>query len=160
MNGGMMASMMGDMVTTKDGTVMINHNQKMAYDMDIKPEDLKDTAAPKIEKMDEEMEILGHKCQKYKVVSIGQLGETTTYVWVTEDFQLPHFKSQATAAKNFSIKDIPGVALKTQTSAMGMTVTQTATAIDQTKPKASEFKVPKGYERKKFDPKMFGIGGQ
>lgn len=161
MNGGMMATMMGKILVNDKGAYILQEAEQKALEMD--QEELAKDAAdkvdePVVEKLDETEKILGYKCQKYKTVtkdeSTGE--EMTNYVWVTDQFVMPEFKSSNT--NNVSVKGIDGVALKTMTSVMGFTVTLTALEVSETKPDKTMFTVPSSYTVEKFDPNTFGGG--
>lgn len=153
-NGGMLGSMMGAVVAIKSGTYMIKHDEQTIYEMEDDKED-EEEVKPVVEKLEEVIEILGYKCQKYKVTTPGAAGDVVTFVWVTEDIQFPKVKGMS---QGVQFAGLPGIALKTMASQMGITTVLTATEISTDKLDKDLFKLPKGYEMKKFDPSVFGGG--
>lgn len=144
MQGGMMAAMMGTILSTKDGGYMIKNEEKTVYKLDPEKEtEEKDAAPSSVVKEDEVIEILGYSCQKYKTTSTGgPMGETVTYVWATDGIVFPKF-SQVKGAQSMAVEGVPGTALKTSTSVMGMTIVNTAIEISKEKPNKKLFKLPK-----------------
>ena len=163
--GGMMASMMGDflVVGKKGKSYMIKHAEKKAY-LIKKIEDTGEKSSPVITKEDETAVILGHTCQKYKVeLENAGMGTMTQYVWAAADLKLaePKAGTKKLDMGSISIKGIDGIVLKSVTEIMGMTMTNTATDISTEVPSKSTFTVPKGYkvEEKSIEDIMGGMGG-
>ena len=158
MKGGMMQAMMGKILTTKKGAFMIKDSEQTIYEMDISEEETKDAAPESVEKQDETEQIMGYTCQKYKTVSSnGDLGKQVTYIWATEEFEFPEIKN-VKGVQSVDVKGVPGVALKTMSTVMGVTVILEAVEINEEKPDKNLFKLPKSYDRKKFDPEAMGAG--
>jgi hypothetical protein len=164
LEGGMTAAMMGDiLVKGKEGiSYMLKDDEQIAYKFTSDDEEVEEVH-PVITKEDEIITIVGHQCQKYKVVTTTEEGEVVTYVWTTLDFVFPKFKGSSTSG-NVVFEGVPGVPLKHMTTMdmMGMSITTIYTAIELTEGKlsAEEFEIPENYEIKEFDPSsMFGGGG-
>lgn len=152
--GGMMETMMGDILVNKEGSYMIKHGEKTVYDMSDATEGQEEEPKPAIEKEDEVIEILGYKCQKYKVISESEVGEVVTYVWVTDEIEIP--KQKTGMSSNLTAGNLPGIALKTMSTTMGMTTVLAATEVSTDKQDKAQFEIPKGYTKEKFDPNSLG----
>lgn len=147
MNGGMMESMLGEIVSTSKESFMVKHSEKAAYIF--KADEVKDDN-PKVVKEDEVITINGLSCQKYKVTKNTAQGEQTAYIWLNSDYKLPAMGSKG--AENMSVPGVPGIAMKTMTSTGGMTVVLTATEFKKGKQDKKYFAIPKGYAKKDYDP--------
>ncbi len=160
MNGGMMSAFMSKILVNDKGAYIIQDEEQKALEMDQgeMEEEASKADKPEIEKMDEKIKILGYNCQKYKTVTKDEESgeELVNFVWVTNEFKMPEFKSSSSS--NVAIKGIEGVALKTMTTVMGFTVTLTAEEVNVEKPDKEMFTVPKEYTIEKFDPNSFGGG--
>jgi len=147
MNGGMMETMMGEIVSTPKESFMIKHSEKTTYI--IKEEAAKDEN-PKVVKEGEIITICGLSCQKYKVTKTTTQGEQTSYVWINTDYKFP--VTGGKGAENMGVPGVSGIAMKTMSSQAGMTVVLTATEFKTGKQDKKYFTVPKGYAKKDFDP--------
>lgn len=147
-NGGMMEAMMGDVLSTPKESCMIKHNEKTAYIY--KNDDTKKNDAPKVVKEDEVITINGMSCQKYKVTRTTAQGEQTTYAWLNSEYKLPVMTGKGT--ENMMVPGVPGIALKTMTSTGGVTIVLTADEFKTGKQDKKYFTVPKGYEKKDYEP--------
>jgi hypothetical protein len=162
--GGMAAMAMGRTLSkTKTGiTYMIKDSEETIYVMDPskkKDEDPAETADPQVTKEDETITIAGHDCQKYKVVSQTPQGENTSYVWVTDKFNIPRSAESSGGGMSgmLDVKGVKGTPLKVMTTQGPMTVTVTVKEISTTAPDKKLFKLPKGYAKEPFDmEKMMG----
>lgn len=152
MKGGMMASALGIVIAKSNEKMMymIKDSEKKAYKMPME-KDAETTTKPTVTKEDEVVEILGYKCQKYKVVSLAQGQDITQYIWAAKDIKVskPQGGGQA-AGGNLHIEGVEGFPLKTIAIAtvMGMEITTNTTAIEVStkKLKKTDFTVPKGYK--------------
>jgi hypothetical protein len=153
MNGGMLAAMMGEIVSTPKEAYMLKHDEKTAYLM---KDDEDSKNSPQVVKEDEVAEIQGFKCQKYKVTKTTAKGEQTAYIWVNSDYKFPVTGGKG-GAENMAVPGVPGIAMKTMTSEAGMTVVLTATEFTTGKQDKKYFTIPKGYAKKDFDPSTFGL---
>jgi hypothetical protein len=168
MQGGMMAMMMGKIITygKKGKSYMIKDSEETIYTMDpekLKGDDDGDTPDPVITKEDETLTIAGYECQKYKVVAETAQGEVTQYVWVTDKIKMPESKGGSGMSggmgANLSMKGLPGMPLKTMVNQGPVTVVMTAKKIDNTVLDKSLFKLPKGYDKEEFDMSSMMGGG-
>lgn len=166
--GGMAAMAMGRTITkTKTGvSYMIKDSEETIYVMDPAKQKETDPAAeeakPEITKEDEVLTLAGYECQKYKVVTNGEQGESVAYVWVTDKLMLPKSKVESNKggmSGMLDIKGVPGTPLKVMTTQMGMTVTITAKEVDAKAPDKKLFKLPKGYAKEDFDMEKMMQGG-
>lgn len=169
MQGGMMAMMMGKIITygKKGKTYMIKDSEETIYTMDpekMKGDDEEEKADPVITKEDETLTIAGFECQKYKVVAETAQGEVTQYVWVTDKIKMPESKGGSGGVAggmsgSLSMKGLPGMPLKTMVNQGPVTVIMTAKKVDNTMPDKSLFKLPKGYDKEEFDMNSMMGGG-
>ncbi len=153
MEGGLLATMMGDMLATSKESYQIKHEEKIAYVIK-KTEPAKNDGA-KVVKEDEVITLQGLSCQKYKVTKTDDKGEQLVYIWISTDYILPLTGGKGT--ENLSVPGVPGMAMKIMSSQMGLTVVITATEMQQTKQDKKYFSVPKGYAKKDFVPGEMGM---
>lgn len=159
MEGGMMADMMGEIIVDGEHikSWMVKHSEKVAYILPIEG-DKEEPVAPEIYKEDEVINIVGLKCQKYKVISdAGDGAKTTQYLWVTDKYQFDEYgKNGKLNTGGIFQKDIKGIPLKIMSETNGITMIMTATEFDKTKVPDSEFEVPENYEISEFDASQSG----
>jgi hypothetical protein len=166
--GGMMESMMGDMLVTSDmNTYIIKHDEQVAYVMtkDEVEEQVAEFDSTSYEVIDlkETEKILKYKCKKYKVVSNIAGVRSEQIVWVTDKLQVKFQASESTPASQFSLEKygIKGMTLKTiaEINQAGMEITMTMEAVELEEKKFDEnyFKVPEDYEIKSFDEFNMGF---
>ena len=163
--GGMAAAMMGRTLTKgkKGISYMIKDSEETVYVMDPAKMDLgEEPADPVITKEgDAPVTIQGYTCEKYKVVQAGPMGESVSYVWVTDKLKMPASKGKTSGMSTgmISMKGLPGMPLKVETSQGPMTVLLDCTKLDRTAPDKNLFKLPKGYKQEPFDPNSLMGGG-
>jgi len=166
-SGGMMAQMMGEiMVDNQTGSsYMINHAEKVAYKMENTMNESvegMEISRPTITKLDEEVEILGYNCQKYKVVSTIQDQTMESFIWVSKDIVVPYPKNSGDmlgGSGAFYFPELEGFPLKmvnNLNSGMGMVkMEMVAVNVERKAMDDSLFNIPEGYEEKNFDASMF-----
>lgn len=128
----------------------------------IKAEDIEEKIAdqekPKLEKLDEQKEILGYACQRYKLTLSQDGAETVQYMWITSQIRAPEIKTPGAGQMGgfISTTDIPGFPMEVEVEIpqSGMTLLLTAINIDITRVPAREFERPEGYEVKGFEEMM------
>jgi hypothetical protein len=152
-NGGMMATMMGEMLSTTKESYIIKASEETAYlykaDADAKDD------SPVVVKEDEVLTINGMSCQKYKVTKQTPQGEQTSYAWLNTDYKLPVMGGKG--AENMSVPGVSGIVLKTMTSTGPMTVVLTASEFKTGKQDKKYFTIPKGYAKKDYVPGSMGF---
>lgn len=165
-SGGMMAQMMGEiMVDNQTGnSYMINHAEKVAYKMENTMNESvegMEISRPTITKLDEEVEILGYNCQKYKVVSVMEGQTVESFIWVSKDIVVPHPKNSGKmpgGSGAFYFPELEGFPLKmvnNLNSGMGLIkMEMVAVNVERKAMDDSLFTIPEGYEEKNFDPSM------
>lgn len=155
--GGMMASMLGDIISRGDekATYMVNHTTKVANklkDEDKKEEDKKPNF--KVTKENSTAKILGYDCQKYKVTSKDESGEEQViYLWAAKDLKLGtshKSKSPVSGVGQFVFDGVEGFPLKMEISnkmqGTEIKTVITATKIDLSKVNDADVSVPKDYK--------------
>ena len=152
-NGGLMGSMMGDMITTAKGSYMVKHDEKIVYNLG--KGEQKENDNVKVVKEDEKITIAGLECQKYKVTKTDAKGEQTSYVWINTDYIFP--VTGGKGAENMGVPDVPGIAMKIMNSQAGFTVVITASEFKTGKQDKKHFAIPKGYEKKDSAPSLTGL---
>lgn len=159
LNGGMAAAMVGDiLIKGNEGeSYMIKNSEKTVYKISDASDGKSDVAVPEITKEDETIDILGYKCQKYKVVTEVNGQKSVQYIWATNDFQidLPKKKKMPGTGGNIFVDGLKGFPLKITTNAMGISMVMTATEVKEEKLDKSLFQVPDDYEVKQFNPASF-----
>ncbi|MCG8574364.1 MAG: DUF4412 domain-containing protein [Flavobacteriales bacterium] len=164
--GGMMAMMMGTMMTNAEEEVLyiLKENEKMAYKIDTSEDEEDDSEddmeeIPVIVKEDEVLEIAGYECQKYSLTSkeqqLNDAGvmeevETTVYVWVTDELSVgTDVDGEEISMGNIFLQGVKGFPLKVETTMImgeGKTVMiQTAVLVEEKKYSKSDFEVPSDY---------------
>lgn len=165
MEGGMMSSMMGNVIFKgKEGVgYMVMDSEKKVYKIEKPEEDNAGKADVKLENLNEQEEVAGHMCDKYRMTS-SQDGKTTVMLlWITKDFSVKKAGKMVSIGSSSSMFDsgVEGFPLKAKVTAdaMGMTITidLTAEKVDETKPSPELFVIPEDYEVEVFDPKKFGM---
>jgi len=166
-SGGMMAQMMGEIIVDNQtgNSYMINHAEKIAYKMEnAVKESIEDMeiSRPTITKLDEEVEILGYRCQKYKVVSTTGGQSIESFIWVSKDIVVPYPKNSGNmpgGSGAFYFPELEGFPLKminNLNSGMGMVKMEMfAVNVERKALDDSLFAIPEGYEEKNFDISMF-----
>lgn len=166
MKGGMMASMMGKIIVNGEAgeAFVVQDAQKSIYVMKLDEQQTEQTNIKEVTKMDEQKEILGYDCQRYKVIATQNGQEMTQYMWVTEELKAPEIKAPGLQQMGGAMANgkIPGFPMSTEVSIPGMNATMIMTVSDLNfdKVPASAFDRPKGYEVKDFEElmKMGGMG--
>ncbi len=170
MEGGMMSSLMGDILvdSKKDVTYIIQHSSQSIFELpteDVQEgEDAIPASKPKVTPLNETETILGYKCKKYEVVIVSQGAESVSHVWSTTDLDIDIEKAESGRfGGNMFFEGVPGFPLKmVATSNQGgltLTFTNEAISIEEQKLSDEYFKLPASYTKRAFDPKMFSIGG-
>lgn len=163
--GGMLPMLIGEILTDgkKGESWMVKASEKTAYRMPT-PEEGEMPPKPTVERMDETLEIAGHTCQKYKTTTQTDAGDQVQYLWVAEDLSMPAMSGgggpgiMGTGA--ISGSGVPGLPLKIMSNTNGISVVLTAKSVESGKLPKKDFKIPKGYDKKDFDPAslMGGMG--
>ncbi len=152
-NGGMMGSMMGEMITTAKGSYIVKHDEKTIYNVATPPN--KEEGAPTVVKEDEKLTIAGLECQKYKVTQTTTGGDQTSYIWINTDYIFPLTGAKGT--EKMGVPGVPGIAMKMMTSQAGFTVVIIATEVEKGKQDKKYFELPKDYAKKDSAPTMSGF---
>ena len=162
MEGGMMGDMMGRIVVNgESGENFVVKDDEQAIYL-IKAEDIEEKIAgqeePKLEKLDEQKDILGYACRRYKLTLSQDGAETVQYMWITGQLRAPEIKTPGAGQMGgfISTTDIPGFPMEVEVEIpqSGMTLLLSAVNIDQARVPASEFERPEGYEVKGFEEMM------
>jgi len=89
---------------------------------------------------------------------VSQAGSTSFHFWVAKDFpngaalqeQMSKFQekglSQVLKGKAVSLKDLPGIAVKTEIEFNGQKISYTLVSIKEEEVSAKEFEIPQGYQ--------------
>lgn len=164
-NGGMTASMMGDVVTKGDEgvTYMVVHSKKTVYRVEPDKGDKGEKNPPKVTKEGTET-VNGYNCTKYRVDLSGSDDKKVyQYMWCTTDIKIAKPKMEKSSGSSIFINEVEGFPVKIDQyitlSAMGgmtMNIETTLDKISETKPDAALFEIPKKYKQEKFDEKTFG----
>lgn len=164
MEGGMAASMMGDIVylSEKNEAYMLRDKEKTAYKMPDKQPG--ENVKPEVTLLGEE-EMNGYKCRKYKIVIKGEKdGSVDQIMWATDDIKMPKPKKSAAVGSGSSLflDEIEGFPVKVELSMqqMGINLNQII-ELDKYDPAPQDpalFRIPENFKIKDFDPKMFGGG--
>ena len=166
-SGGMMAQMMGEITMDNQtgNSYMINHAEKVAYKMENAVKESvegMEISRPTITKLDEEVEILGYNCQKYKVVSTMEDQTMESFIWVSADIVVPYLKNSGNmpgGSGAFYFPELEGFPLKmmnNSNSGMGLVkMEMIAVKVERKALDDSLFAIPEGYEEKNFDNSMF-----
>ena len=159
-NGGMSAAMLGDMLILgeEDKSYMIKDAEKTAYLMADDEDDSAEEMKPEVEKTDETKTISGYDCQKYivKMKTDGPPGEAVQTMWMTEDLQIKRPKGAEKNGGAVFVNGVEGFPMMIETKTMGFTMVMKVTEVEKMSIPSSTFEIPKGYEIKDFNPKMFG----
>lgn len=165
-NGGMMSSFMGDVITDMKGELsyVLMPSQKTVYKVSTKDAD-KTTPKPTVTNTGLKETIKGYNCVKYKVVFKGEKGEELiSYMWTTKDLNI---KLPATASKQSALQIYDGidgfpVKIEQNISQMGISFSLTVT-LNEAKQMAvadSEFKLPPDYRVQEGMPDFGGMMGK
>lgn len=152
-NGGMLASMLGDVINKGDEktSYFVQAANKTVYK--VKNEELKndkkdDNDGPKVTKENSTAKILGYTCQKYKV----ETKSGTNYVWATKDIDIGNVEFRG----KVSYKGVEGVVMKQEMNItdQGMTfvITMTMVSFEKKSVADSEFTFPAEYTVKEEVP--------
>ncbi len=171
MEGGMLSSLMGDIIYRGDekASYMVNHTTKTANRL--KKEENNDEKKPdvKVTKESGTAKILGYDCQKYKVVSKDESGaEQTVFLWAAKDIKINSANKSKTPGGGlgqFMFDGVEGFPLKMEIKAKvqgsEILTTVTATKVDLSKVSDAAISVPKDYKIEEGLPeilKMLGGG--
>lgn len=160
---GGMASGQGDVLyQAKTGkTYILNTVRKRAQEMTNDGSDAAKNSDVQVTETGETADILGYKCDKYKVVIKTKDGEMVQYIWATKELQPVKPKDasniEAISAITDKIKGMP-LKIEMEISQMGLSFSMitTATNIENKKPSADLFVIPPDYTVEAFDPKKIG----
>lgn len=165
MNGGMTASVVGDIVTkgAEGVTYMVVHAKKTVYRIDPEKNKADKTTMPTVTKEGTET-VKGYACTKYLVKFSGNEDqEVYQYMWCTTDIKIAKPKMQQGSASSMFLAEVEGFPVKidqyiTMKAMGGMTINQEMTLdkISETKPDAGLFEIPKKYKQEEFDKSKFG----
>lgn len=164
MKGGMMSSMMGKIIVNgKAGEAFVVQDaQKSIYVMKLDEQQEEQTNIKEVTKMDEQKEILGYDCQRYKMIMTQNGQEMTQYMWVTEELKAPEIKAPGLQQMGGAMASgkIPGFPMSTEVTIPGMKATMIMTVSDLNfdKVPATAFDRPKDYEVKDFE-ELMKMGG-
>ncbi len=152
MEGGMMSSMIGDVINKGDEktTYFVQAANKVVYK--VKNDELKggdnQQDNPKVTKESSTATILGYKCQKYKV----ETTSGTNYVWATKDIDIGTVDFRGKIA----YKGVEGVVMKQEMNiteqGMTFTIIMTMVSFDKKTVSDSEFTFPSDYAVKEEVP--------
>lgn len=164
MKGGMMASMMGKIIVNgKAGEAFVVQDaQKSIYVMKLDEQQAEQTNVKEVSKMDEQKEILGYDCQRYKMIMTQNGQEMTQYMWVTEELKAPEIKAPGLQQMGGAMASgkIPGFPMSTEVTIPGMNATMIMTVSDLNfdKVPANTFDRPEDYTVKDFE-ELMKMGG-
>lgn len=160
MNGGMAATMMGEILMNGNDGVgyMIKHGEKTAYKIEADEGDSKSTGgAPEITRENETLDILGYKCQKYKVKIQAEGMDVVQYMWVTSELKLkkPKSSEKMPSGNNLFIEGLEGFPLKVVSDIpmANAKMEMIAVQISEESLAKGMFIVPPDYKIEKLDPK-------
>ncbi len=165
--GGMVSSFMGDIITNAKGiSYMLMPSEKTAYKISDGTEDTKnDKVDYKVTNTGISETIKGYKCNKYKIVIKSENGEdVTTYLWASKDLEvkLPNSSSRQNAIRAYEgVEGFP-VKIEQNMNQMGISFTMTI-MLNEAKPVAvadSEFKLPADYKVQDGMPNFGGMMGK
>lgn len=151
--GGVMASMIGDVVNKGDEktSYFIQAANKTVYKVkndELKSDKKDDSDGPKVTKENSTAKILGYTCQKYKVETKSGIN----YVWATKDIDIGNVEFRG----KVSYKGVEGVVMKQEMNItdQGMTfiITMTMVSFDKKSISDSEFAIPAEYTVKEEVP--------
>ena len=166
MEGGLTASMLGDILylEDKDESFMLKPKEKTALRMPKNSGTELDNIKPEITILGEET-VNGYNCTKYKVIiKTEKEGAIDQIMWTTKDIQIPKPKRSTTGGSGAGLflQEIEGYPVKIEQNLKreGINLTQIIELENYNfEPlDASLFKIPEDYKIKEFDPKMFGLG--
>jgi len=152
MEGGMMASMMGEMISigSEKATYFLIASEKTAYKVKTDEVNTKKNDDAVVTKENSTAVILGYKCQKYKVVT----KSSTIYVWATTEIDLSNVDYKG----KLGYKGVEGMIMKHEMNVVdnGKTyvMTMTMTAYEKKTISDSVFKIPSDYTVKEEMPGM------
>jgi hypothetical protein len=151
MEGGMMGSMIGDVINIGDEktTYFVQSDSKTVYK--VKSDEMKDNEnadKAKVTKENSTATILGYKCQKYKV----EIDGSTNYVWATKEIDA----GTADYRGKVAYKGVEGVIMKQElnVSQQGskMTIIMTMISFEKKSISDDEFEIPSNYTVKEEMP--------
>jgi hypothetical protein len=151
MEGGMMASMVGDVINKGDEktTYFVQASSKTVYKVKSEEADKnkgEDDAV--VTKENGTAKILGYTCQKYKVVT----KSGTNYVWASKDVNM----GNADFRGKVQYKGVEGMVLKQEMNVsqegQNMTIIMTCVQLDKKTVNDSEFAIPADYTVKEELP--------
>jgi hypothetical protein len=157
MHGGMMAAMMGRIVTTGYEAYTIIDDKKIVYEMS--KDDLGGEAesTPDYQLISgEQKQIMGYSCKLYRYTIVDEEGnESTTDTWVTDKLKMPKMKGPLTSEGGMMGNlptNIDGVPLEVRSTVSGAnyTIVMTAITVKEETISSSDYERPKGYEVKPF----------
>lgn len=165
MEGGMAASMMGDIVHLgkKGETYMLKPSEKKALKMKSDGGEEKNSSGVSVSTTGETETIAGYKCTKYKLTTTVNGEAVTNYIWATDELkvQKPKKASGMGSGGSLFVDEIQGYPLKVQVTSnmagMSFTMTMTADKLDNTAPSKDLFVIPSDYKVEDFNPKAFGF---
>ncbi len=159
MEGGVMSSMIGDVVNKGDEktTYFVQAASKTVYkvksDENKKDDDDKDVTVTKEKST---AKILGYTCQKYKVVT----KNGTNYVWATKDVDLGGVDYRG----KVTYKGVEGMIMKQEMNisqdGQSMTIIMTAIQLEKKSVNDSEFTIPSDYTVKEDLPMILKMQGE
>jgi hypothetical protein len=163
--GGMVASFMGDFITDGSGvSYMLMPAQKTAYKLVESAADVaKDELTYKVLSTGITETVKGYKCTKYKITTKGENGEDlTSYLWASKDLsiKLPQSSNKQNALRPY--KGVEGFPVKIEQNVSQMGVSFSMTIVLSELKEATiadnEFKVPAEFKVQEGFPSLGGLG--
>lgn len=158
--GGMMGSMLGDILSKNDGkTYFVNHNTKTINIYTPKETDDKKETKFNVTKENETSKILSYTCQKYKVLTEGdKADQSVIYIWAAKDLKVDTKGNKKWGTGQYMYEGVDGFPLKmmiiSKAQGADMTMTMTAVNLETKTPDTKEFELPASYKREEGLPGM------
>lgn len=139
---GMSGMLLGDFLSIDgdENTYVVNDNSKTIYKFPASKMKSDNNEKPTVTLEKGKHKILSYDCKKYKVV----LGETTIYVWATEDISISNYEGRIAyeGVKGFIVKQ----ELPIKQGGLSITMTTTLTSMENKTVEDSNFELPKDYK--------------
>lgn len=164
--GGMVSSFMGDIITNGKGvSYMLMPSQKVAYKISDAEPVKEEPVNYKVTNTGINETIKGYKCTKYKVIIKGEKGEEiTSYLWASEDLKItmPKNASNQNALRAYQGVDGFPVKIEQNMNQMGISFNMTIILNEVTEGSIadSEFKLPSDYKVQEGMPNFGGLMGK
>ncbi len=164
--GGMVSSFMGDIITDGKGvSYMLMPSQKLAYKISDAEPAKEEPVNYKVTNTGINETIKGYKCTKYKVVLKGEKGEeVTSYMWASKDLKITMPKSSSNQNALRAYQGIDGFPVKIEQNMNQMGISFSMTVVlNEVKEGSiadSEFKLPSDYKVQDGLPNFGGLMGK